>query len=100
MRLDFPDNMRAHPVVHVEHTTKRKNQPKDIGLAIPKRPVPVPDADGSLLHEVDSILAHRRRGKGYQWLTLMKGAPQHEASWQPTRDFVDDDGTLTAAFLD
>jgi len=30
----------------------------------------------------------------------MKGTPTHEAEWQPTRDFIDKDGTLTTAFLE
>lgn len=58
VRLDFPENMRAHLVVLVENTKKRKQQPKDIGLAIPERPVPMPDIDGFWLQEVDSILVH------------------------------------------
>lgn len=93
-------NKRAQPAFHVENIAKRNTKPKDFGLAIPELPVPMPDIDGSLLHVIDSILADRRRGKGYQWITLMKGAPQHDAAWQPTRYFVDDDCMLTATFLD
>ena len=44
---------------------------------------------------VGKILSHRKRGRGYQFLTLMKGDPDHDAVWQPTRDFVDSDGTVT-----
>lgn len=69
----------------------------DIARTEVPRPEPVPDERGELLFVVDSILKHRRRGRGLQFLTLMRGAPQHEAEWQPTRDFVDADGTLTAA---
>lgn len=49
---------------------------------------------------MENILNHRRRGKGFQFLALPKGAASHEASWQPTSDFVDPDGTLAAAFDD
>lgn len=35
---------------------------------------------------------------GYQWLALMENSATHDAQWQPTRDFVDSDGTLTKAF--
>ena len=48
---------------------------------------------------VDKILRHRVRGRGYQFLTLMKGAPDHDAEWQPTRDFVDEDGTINDTCL-
>ena len=60
----------------------------------------VSDTDGELLFEVEAILRHRRRGRSYQFLTMLKGAPRHEAQWQPTRDFVDSDGTLTASFAE
>lgn len=100
LRLDLPPNMRLHPVVHVAHTTPHREAPPDISQPVTRRPDPVPDDSGDLLFEVDRIVAHRKRGRGYQWLTLLKGAPQHEAEWQPTRDFVDDDGTLTKAFRD
>lgn len=33
-------------------------------------------------------------------MTLLKGTPRHEAVWQPTRDFVDRDGTLTQPFYE
>ena len=98
LRLDIPENIRCHPVVQVEHTTPHREQPADIALDIPVRPDPVPDSTGELSFEVEAILAHRKRGRGYQWLALMKGSPQHEAEWQPTRDFIDLDGTLTEAF--
>lgn len=96
--LDLPSNIRLHPVVHVSHTTPHKSQPPSMSQPVPPRPDPVPDDAGELLFEVERILAHRKRGRGYQWLTLLKGYPQHEAEWQPTRDFVDADGTVTDAF--
>jgi hypothetical protein len=40
-------------------------------------------------------LAHRLRGRGYQFLTLMRGDPIHDAEWQPGSDFIDPDGTIT-----
>ena len=98
LRLEFPSNIRAHPIVHVEHTTKYIQQPPDIGQALPIRPTPVIGTDGFEELPVASILRHRRRGKGYQWLTLYSGTPQHEARWLPTTAFIDDDGTTTEAF--
>ena len=100
LRLDIPSTIRCHPVVHVERTRPVETQPDDIAPNVIERPVPVPDSQGNLLFQVESIQAHRKRGCCYQWLTLMKGAPQHEAEWQPTKDFIDRDGTITKAFHD
>lgn len=98
IRLRFPDNIRAHPVVHVEHTARVSYQPPDIRQDIIERPESIPQPDGSSLIYVDKILSHRKRGKGYQWLTSYTGAPLHEAEWKPTNDFLDSDGTMTKAF--
>ena len=100
IRLDLPQSIKLHPVVHVVHTVPYKEQPLNIAPSITPRPKPVPDNDGSLLYVVDTILSHRKRGRGLQFLTLMKGAPSHEAQWQPTRNFVDKDGTMTKAFYE
>ena len=64
------------------------------------RPVPVVLKDGSLDYTVQDIISHRKRGRKFQLLTLMKGAPRHEAARQPTADFIDTDGTVTSGFLD
>ena len=100
VRVKLPDNVKIYDVLNVIHTIPHKEQPADIARELPPRPEPIPDDAGDTLFVVDCILRHRRRGRGFQFLTLMKGAPQHEAQWQPTRDFVDADGTLTAAFRD
>ena len=97
VRLKVPENVRIHPVVHVVHTTQHFTQPADVSQPVAPRPAPVPSSTGPQ-YVVDTILSHRKRGRRYQWLTLMEGAPQHEAQWQPTPDFLDADGTLTTAF--
>lgn len=48
---------------------------------------------------VEKILKHRKSGRGYQFLTLMKGEPQHDSKWQPTSDFVAKDDTVTDVWL-
>ena len=42
---------------------------------------------------MEEILAHTKRGKKFQLLTFIKGAPRHDATEQPTEDLVDADGT-------
>jgi hypothetical protein len=94
VRLDLPGHLKIHDVVHVSHTVPCVEQPKEIALLIPPKPAPVPAVDGDE-HVVDKILRHRKRGRGFQFLTQMKGDPSHDVTWQPTKDFVDRDGTVT-----
>ena len=94
VRLELPNHLKIHPVIHVVHTTPFVEQPPDIAKPVAERPAPVPTVHG-VEEVVEKILKHRSRGRGYQFLTLMKGAPTHDAEWQPSRDFVDKDGTVT-----
>lgn len=100
VRLDLPTNIKVHPVVHVEHTSKVMTQPEHISQPSALRPAPLHDEFGTTLVFIDKILQHRKRGSGYQWLAAKTGAALHEAEWQPTRDFIDEDGTMTQAFYD
>lgn len=79
LRLDLPDCMKIHPVVHVSHTTPFIKKPVDIGNLLPPQPARIPVTGGELENEVDSTLGHRKRGRGYQFLTLLKGTQRHEA---------------------
>jgi hypothetical protein len=44
VKLEFPDHLRIHPVVHVIHTKPQYEQPLDISSSVPVRPTPVPTA--------------------------------------------------------
>ena len=70
IKLELPDHLRIHPVVHIIQTTHHFDQPSDILSSIPVRPTPVPTALGPE-YEVESTLAHRRRGHGFQFSKLM-----------------------------
>jgi hypothetical protein len=96
VKIDLPEHLKIHPVVHVIHTTRHHAQLADTSSPVPVRPAPVATESGPE-YEVEYILAHRPRGRGYQFLTLMKGDPLHDAEWQPARDFIDADGTMTEA---
>lgn len=97
VRLNFPPHIKAHSVVHVEHTRPFQSQPSDITNNGPSSALPHLDEHGDTVIEISDILGHRRRGRGYQFLALPKDAASHEACWQPLRDFIDPDGTITAA---
>lgn len=101
VRIQFPEHVKTHPVVHVSLTKPAVDKPEHLNQVTEARPRPLQiDDDGNQLFVVERILAHRKKGRGYQWLTLMKGTPTHDAQWQPTKDFIDNDGTMTKAFLD
>lgn len=98
-QLDCPAHIRAHPVFHVLHRQPYRVQPPE--TAQPSRSTPLPVSGcNRLFFKVDRILAHQKRGRGYQWLALMENSNTHDAEWQLTRDFVDTDGILTKAFHD
>lgn len=97
VRIDLPDHYQIHPVIHVEHTARAFKQPPDIGTQSHPQSQPYIDQTGEMVINVDRILAHRRRGRGWQFLTLFQESPLHEAEWKPLRDFVDRDNTITQA---
>ena len=97
VRLKLPDHFRNHPVVHVIHITLFFEQPSEIAALLPGRPELVPAIDGNE-YIVEEILAHRKKGRGYQFLTIWKRYPSHDASWQPTTDFAYRDGSLNDAW--
>lgn len=98
VELDLPDHVKIHKVVNISHTVPHYEQPSDISQPVQSRPEPVPMIEGEE-YVVDRILNHRKRGRGYQFLTLMKGSQEYDAEWQPARDFIDTDGTINDKFL-
>ena len=97
VRLELPGHFKVHPVVHVIHTTPFFEQPGGIAALLPPRPEPVPAIDGDE-YIVEEILAHRKKERGYQFSSLWKGYPSHDASWQPTTGFVHRHGSLNEAW--
>lgn len=83
-------------MIYVCHTTPCVEQPVKTLKCIPERPAPVPKDEGND-YLVEKILKHRKRGRGYQFHTKLKGAPHHNVMWQTTRDFRGKDGIVTEA---
>lgn len=81
-------------MVHVDHALRFVQQPLDIARPIAERPDPVSNLHGDEQF-VKKTLKHRARERGYQFLTLTKGARKHDAAWQLTRGNIDRDGTVT-----
>ena len=98
LKPDLTYHIRIHPTVHVAHTRPFVERPSYIDNPLPAPLQPVL-RDGETEYEVEKILKHRRQGKGYQFLTLMKGDPTHEATWRPMKDFVDKGITGNEQFI-
>lgn len=78
VKVELPEHVQAHPVAHASHTAPWHDQPRDIGKEIVEPPAPAPTKHGDEM-EAEAILDHRRRGRGCQLLTFMKGQPRHDA---------------------
>ena len=58
-------------------------------------PWPPPELlEGEEVYEVESILKHRWRGRGYQYLIKWKGYPINNATWEAKTAFSDDGNML------
>ena len=51
--------------------------------------------DGEELYEIETIMKHRKRGRGYQYYVKWKGYPISEATWEPEDVFSNDGDLLT-----
>jgi transposase InsO family protein len=90
-RLKLPESWKIHNVFHaillrpyIENETHGGNFPR-----------PIPELiEGEEVYEVDSIIKHRRRGRGYQYYIKWKGYPITEATWENETAFSDDGDML------
>ena len=78
LKLELPDHIGELPVIHVSHTIPYKEQPAEIAASAQPRPEPVQAEEGEE-YEVEAIVKHKKRGKGYRFLTLTKVEPTHDA---------------------
>jgi hypothetical protein len=57
---------------------------------------PPPEIEnGEEVYEVETILKHRKRGRGYQYFIKWRGYPITDASWEPEHVFSNDGDILT-----
>ena len=91
-RLKLPTTWKIHNVFQAT-LLKPYTKNKVHGNNFPRPP---PDLiEGEEVYEVDSILKHRRRGRGYQFYVKWKGYPISEAMWESESAFSDDGDTLS-----
>jgi Chromo (CHRromatin Organisation MOdifier) domain len=78
-RLKLPESWRIHNVFHatllrlyIENKVYGNNYPRQLPELL----------EGEEVYEVETILKHRRRGRGYQYYVEWKGYPITEATWE------------------
>jgi transposase InsO family protein len=91
-RLRLPATWRIHNVFHA--ALLRPYKENDVYGDIFTKPPPEL-VEGEEVYEVETILNHRRRGRGYQYFIKWRGYPISDASWEPEHSFSDDGDLLT-----
>ena len=90
-RLQLPLSWQIH---NIFHATLLKPY-KENEVYGPKFPKPSPELDNEEeVYEVDSIINHRKRGRGYRYYIKWKGYPISEASWELEQAFSKDGNML------
>jgi hypothetical protein len=86
-RLKLPEEWKIHNVFHA-HLLRPYVENEVYGENFIRPP---PDLlEGEEVYEVEAILRHRRRGRGYQYYVKWKGYPISEATWENESAFSDD----------
>ena len=90
-RLKLPESWKIHNVFHA--TLLRPYIENEIyGNNYPRPPMEL--LEGEKVYEVENIIKHRRRGRGYQYYVKWKGYPITEATWESESAFSDDGDML------
>ena len=90
-RLNLPATWRIHNMFHA--TLLRPYKENEVyGANFPEPPPEL--LEGEEVYEIETILNHQKRGRGYQYLIKWQGYPISDASWEPETSFSDDGDTL------
>ena len=84
-RLKLPPSWKIHNVFHA--TLLRPYKENDVHGENYIRLLPDIE-EGEDVYEVETILKHRKRGRGYEYLVKWVRYPITEASWEPIMSFT------------
>jgi transposase InsO family protein len=90
-RLQLPASWRIHNVFHAA-LLRRYKENEIYGENFTEPPAEL--EEGEEVYEVETILNHRKRGRGYQYFIKWRGYPITDASWEPEHAFSNDGDTL------
>ena len=91
-RLKLPQEWKVHNVFHAT-LLKPYIETKTYGENYTRPP---PDLlEEQEVYEVEMIVKHRRRGRGYQYFIKWKGYPIEEATWELETNISKDGDMLT-----
>jgi hypothetical protein len=90
-RLQLPVSWRVHNVFHASLLRPYKEN-EIYGENFTEPPAEL--VEGEEVYEVETILNHRKRGRGYQYYVKWRGYPITDASWEPEHAFSNDGNTL------
>ena len=90
-RLQLPATWRIHNVFHAALLRPYKEN-EVYGENFTEPPAEL--EDGEEVYEVETILNHRKRGRGYHYFIKWRGYPITDASWEPEHVFSNDGNTL------
>ena len=77
--LELPHQWRIHPVFHASLLSPYR----ETDAYGPNFPQPPPDLiEGEEEFEVEAIITHRKRGRGYQFLIKWVGYPSSDNTWE------------------
>ena len=78
-RLELPHQWRIHPIFHASLLSPYR----ETETHGPNFPQPPPDLiEGEEEFEVEAIIAHRKRGRGYHFLIKWVGYPTSDNTWE------------------
>jgi hypothetical protein len=91
-RLKLPTTWRIHNVFHATLLRPYKEN-ETYGQNFTQPPPEL--LEGEEVYEIETILNHRKRGRGYQYYVKWRGYPISDATWEPEHSFSDDGDILT-----
>ena len=92
-QLKLPEMWRIHNVFHA--SLLRRYRENDVYGANYDRPLAELNDKGQEVYNIETILKHRKRGRGYQYYVKWEGYPITEASCEPEGSFSNNSDILS-----